>query len=1098
MDSLSNQPPSTEPPKKTEADTGTGPTEAVPYGPWDVAPYTTGPYMSVDRSLSLDSQTSLGDREVTPLNLNDLKPWWDSLKKDFHSKCAPAAEQRQEALAEANYQLGQFVNALCQFSVIKAKLSEEQISQYNRLLDEVLAEVKPQKAEAGTIKGLSGQEYTGSMAEFSEQLSARKKINAMLVKPGELKHEINELKEIDITPGSGKQTSTPPKAPYAQLEQLMKESWKDITFLSSLEDMPETADVAWLGGMYHSAIDSTSDLGTSTPVNIEGLRESCSFSLRTLRRGDYFQGCERLYKQTLTINSVNPEDSLHSTMSEENIVPLGQISEGSLAYTSSWGSQNIQGPARPVSQSFPPKPDFRPEPLSVAGFQGDKTLRLKPFTPEIAREFREKVSDRANDGFRYLGLKEQVKTVFTQLEENKGDLAIVSGLCSPAVTAQIYDTDYEGETAPYRHSQVTVSRPDGKQYPLCANHISYAGRPAGIAMSGPKPVEMPDVLQMAWENNTGVFLDLMTDSDRKSSRGKAYSRFDWADIPAGSGTKIGEYTITRDDEQVHDFDAKVSTREGERPARAFVRKFRISNGVGESKVISQIAFPGWTDGSAIDPDLMAGLQSLVADEQAQYNDNPAGLVVNCKAGVGRTGTFFAARHLREKAQNNQLDPDQLDSEVLQIILEGKLQRNAMFVQYPGQARLLYEMANRYAKEQRFAGADRVASPEPEKEDASPRTTRIGAYSLNPVTERMGQEYAHELEAFLNTHDTLKERYEAACLPDASQEEFEQADEAFDKVRSTLPTYTRLTTKAMVQAGVPEDQALAIQHSLHIRDKKPEIVLENTGNPYFYDSPEPYSENEEEFASKPRDIMAAPLMHTQVKVDDAKGHEIKLCANHITIAGKDMGIAMQAPRYEEMDLVLHAAFNNHIDAHVDLVSSRDREKLKGDWHREADPAIDWRHLDEYETDRYVLTAQAEPDSTVIPDENKEVNEYQLVHRTFTIKSKESGDERTLDQYTLVDWPDGEPLPHPVLKQVLQPLRGRKIMANCISGVGRSGSLFVGKHIDEEVAASGSGKGRGGQLALEGIIHTRLSRSGSAVSSPYQARELIRLEKSYQGK
>ena len=98
---------------------------------------------------------------------------------------------------------------------------------------------------------------------------------------------------------------------------------------------------------------------------------------------------------------------------------------------------------------------------------------------------------------------------------------------------------------------------------------------------------------------------------------------------------------------------------------------------------------------------MEELQDLVAAEESLYPDRQ-GLVVNCRAGVGRTGSFFAIRHLRNKAEAHLLDPDNVPAEILSVILQGKLYRNELFVQYARQAVMVSDMGERYAARQQFA------------------------------------------------------------------------------------------------------------------------------------------------------------------------------------------------------------------------------------------------------------------------------------------------------------------------------------------------------------------------------------------------------------
>lgn len=1091
MDSIGSQPPSSSPRKRTESDSTSSLEESPRYGEWDVRRFDQDPMMYQDYSLSSLPQTPMYDRQVSSTDIPSLEAQWHQLKEGFHQEYAQAQDaDKNDVLEQYVGKAGSITRALFGFSVIKAKLSE--VEAYETLLNDVLQELTPKQSdssEAATLGAQGKANHSYELTECCDQLKARQNLNAMLPRSTEVSGEITRLKSCEepylkVTPRNPQKLPSPPATEYQKLDEQMNQVWDDLKFLGGLDGYPLTPDVAWIASNYARNVQQYQAGLQRVPEGMAECAGSYAYVLRSLQGTNYYLDCESLYQQTATVQMESAYSSLHQTLSEENIPTLGHTPSDSLRASLLSG-----GPAGLTAAVFtPPLPKFEYKPLTVANYEKDRPLQLKAITPQMAKDFQEMI---AKESYGFFDFRSDTGELFSRITP-EGDLSFVKGFGPGSFLSQVFDTNDADGIHPYLHSQVHVTRPDGR-HSLGANRISYDGEPAGIAMKAPRETDVPNVLQMAWENDTHVFVDLLADRDRPSRSGNP--RFDWKNIPGGAGVKIGEFTVAREGEEVvHEFNSKVTEWSGERPAKAFVRTFRLTDKNGESKVFRQIGFPDWPDGNAIDEDRMDELLNLIEREENSFeNHRPNQIVVNCKAGVGRTGTLFAARHLRQMAQRDQLDPEQLDAHVLQTILEGKLYRNEQFVQYPSQARLVSAMAKRYAAQQSFVTpGESVPVASPSLPEALPKGFQIGECAVEPVTEEMGQDFAKKLEDFLDDYDARKQRYDAANAPGVPDTEFDAAFAAYEEVHNTLlPVYTKYMTEAMVTAGMPEEQAQAIQHSLHIRQRSPDIVLEDKGNPYYYGSdPEPYSKNRGMNESQPRDDMACPLTHTQVKVASAEGQEVKLCGNHITIAGKDMGIAMQAPRYEEMDLVLHAAVSNDIGVHVDLVSTPDRRKL--DERMDAEPAVNWMELEEFETERYVLT----PNSQAVPFPIRhEGEEYQFVHRGFRIQPKDGGEARMLDQYTLIDWPDGQPLPHPVLKQALIPLRGKKIMVNCISGVGRTGSLFAGKHIDEEVSASGSGKGRQGQLALEGIMHTRLSRSGSAVSSPYQARELFRLEESY---
>lgn len=1087
MEPLPRRPLSPELDTSHKTDTPAEESETVRYGNRGVSSFSPDSRISNDcYSSSAPVNTPILEHQVSHTSLGGLKTQWQQLKNEFQREY-PKANNPDEALKKYIFRAENFSTSLWQFSVNKSQLSSAQLEEFNQLLMDVKSELTPAEPDSGkrlTVGGQGKAKHGDKLYECCDMLKARLTLNAMIAKPDGFAEELSKLSALEK-----RYNTQPDEFHYEPLKKYLAVARENVDKLSSMTEYPETADVAWLASKCSDAVRKLDDELKFYPEEVGAVGNSCSFCLRSLRGTEFYQNSEWLYEQTPTVKV--PEDSsLTATLSEEDIPALGQTPSSSMPFDGS--SKNTQASLiRSISRETTQVPHFEYKPLSVEGYEPRKAsedgknhtesrkLELKPITPELEDQFQEIIQ---KDGYNYYSFKKNVRKIFSQIA-TKEDLPLLVASTYETDISRVYDTNIEDESTPYLHSQVKVTRPNG-EHRLCANQISYEGKPAGIAMRGPVAEEMPDVMQMAWEKNARVFVNLMTNDDHISRRGTEFNRFDWASIAEEPGQQIGEYIVAKCSEDTHEFNTKVWDHGKERPAKALVRKFRITNEQGESREISQISFPDWLDGTSITKDLMLELQDLVAREEALYDDTSQ-LVVNCKAGVGRTGTFFATRHLRNKAAKNQLDPEHINAEVLQTVLEGKLYRNDLFVQYPSQARLVTEMANHYAQQQSFMA---TTSPEAQKQS---KITQIGDYRLSEVTLEITQKFVGELNSTLKECDASKARYEK--VQDNQNRYYSEEQKAargyLAALDDSLSIYTGLLTETMVESGLSRDQALSVQHSLHIRENQPDMVLADRDNPFYYDDEQPYTRNETDHTSRYRDLMACPLTHTQLSVKSAQGQTVKLCANSIHIAGKDMGIAMQAPREEELDLVLKAAVDNNIQVQVDLASSNDRGKLE----RRNDPALDWRQLNYYETERYILDDKERKEE--ITSIHHEGIEYKLVHKTFDIQPKDGSPVRMLDQYTLVDWPDGQPLPHQVLKQVLKPLRNKKVMANCVSGVGRTGSLFAGKHIDEEISASTSGKGREGQLALEGIMHTRLSRSGSAITSPYQARELIRLEDSY---
>ncbi len=247
----------------------------------------------------------------------------------------------------------------------------------------------------------------------------------------------------------------------------------------------------------------------------------------------------------------------------------------------------------------------------------------------------------------------------------------------------------------------------------------------------------------------------------------------------------------------------------------------------------------------------------------------------------------------------------------------------------------------------------------------------------------------------------------------------------------------------------------------------------------------------------RTFGTVPLAHSQVEVTLPDQKPIKMSASHIQIKGVHKGIAMQAPRPEELDCVLQAIIENQTGIVVDLVSDTDR------WKSQDDPILNW-------SDRYSVQNSKHFEVVPLTSEEKVINdgenEYPYTTRTFKIKSKSDGKEKTFSQISFTQWPDGQSVPHPVLKKFLTHVAHEQtkyptdndkgnLMINCRAGLGRTGVSFVGLHIMEQAKLQQPTAETLGQLTLEGMIHGRISRSGDFVQYIQQVSELIELEKSY---
>ncbi len=106
---------------------------------------------------------------------------------------------------------------------------------------------------------------------------------------------------------------------------------------------------------------------------------------------------------------------------------------------------------------------------------------------------------------------------------------------------------------------------------------------------------------------------------------------------------------------------------------------------GKIKVIKRLHYKEWPDHGAIAADAMRELVK-------QVHDVPSPLLVHCRGGVGRTGTFITARTLFMLSEQGKLSSLALKAKIRDIILLGRGERGPQFVQEPIQLKSLYQFA----------------------------------------------------------------------------------------------------------------------------------------------------------------------------------------------------------------------------------------------------------------------------------------------------------------------------------------------------------------------------------------------------------------------
>ncbi|MCL6272009.1 hypothetical protein M3P05_18980 [Sansalvadorimonas sp. 2012CJ34-2] len=372
-----------------------------------------------------------------------------------------------------------------------------------------------------------------------------------------------------------------------------------------------------------------------------------------------------------------------------------------------------------------------------------------------------------------------------------------------------------------------------------------------------------------------------------------------------------------------------------------------------------------------------------------------------------------------------------------------------------------------------------------------QTVQVGDYTVQLASKESAQYFRESIEGLFEMRRSALKKL---------REEKPQDKQSEIQIRMGIEgclnrSYNQVITTLMGEALGSQRKARNISLTPNDRLKLPEEDIKKLGeSPYA----KPFKEGD--LSVKERAANTIPLSHTQLVLNKKNGHSIRLCTNHIYINGKHAGMIMQAPRPDELELVISAILDEQIIGVLDLTSSNGRA-LCNDTSRDSyDPVLEWQFLeDRHETDSYILEV-VKRDSVDWGERQK----YYVFFKTFNVVDKTS--QKCLHTFTsmnFANWPDRSGL-HPyhmeaLVDEVNKALaeysftkEKKPILINCLAGLGRSSSFAAASNIIEDSERIDVQGWELGQLALNAILHLRLSRSGEAVQTLTQAYGLLHLE------
>lgn len=315
-------------------------------------------------------------------------------------------------------------------------------------------------------------------------------------------------------------------------------------------------------------------------------------------------------------------------------------------------NQTPDAPVTPIT----PKPDVSPLLPFPLDLKEVKTSKITTGKEEAAVPFKHISDQMASEGHSKLA----------QITCNNPVLM---------VDPTLYTIRWSGITSPAK-THVPPIDVSGSSQHLHANYVNMEDGSKYIAIQYPSAKENDAFAQLV-NSEASLIVDLTGPHDKAKDVGLKFIERRYFPKTAGKTRQFKNLSVT--------------CTEALDLGKISVYTYTIKDKHGNlTKTIQRVHYKQWPDHGTIPASDMAELVAIVDKLSA----NKAGSVmVHCRAGVGRTGTFITSRTLMHLKDAGHLSPKEYQDKTHQVILSGRAQRGPSFVQTAVQLKGIYQLGN---------------------------------------------------------------------------------------------------------------------------------------------------------------------------------------------------------------------------------------------------------------------------------------------------------------------------------------------------------------------------------------------------------------------